>query len=67
MDYHIQNLSPDTDTINVMVGSNTDSQIIVSVDRDSNGDVSVVVTDNSDGSETRMILGSSGFYPEALN
>lgn len=60
MDYHIQNLSPDADTINVMVGSNTDSQIIVSVDRDSNGDVSVVVTDNSDGSETRMILGSSG-------
>lgn len=30
-------------------------------DRDSNGDVFVVVTDNSDGSETRMILGSSGY------
>ena len=49
MDYSIQNLSPDSDTINVLVGSNTDSQIIVSVDRDSNGDVFVVVTDNGDG------------------
>lgn len=61
MDYSIQNLSPDADTINVLVGSNTDSQIIVSVDRDSNGDVFVFVTDNSDGSETRMMLGSSGY------
>jgi hypothetical protein len=61
MDYSIQNLSPDSDTINVLVGSNTDSQIIVSVDRDSNGDVFVVVTDNGDGSETRMMLGSSGY------
>lgn len=61
MDYSIQNLSPDSDTINVLFGSNIDSQIIVSVDRDSNGDVSVVVTDNSDGSETRMMLGSSGY------
>jgi hypothetical protein len=61
MDYSIQNLSPDSDTINVLVGSNTDSQIIVSIDRDSNGDVFVVVTDNSDGSETRMMLGSSGY------
>lgn len=61
MDYSIQNLSPDSDTINVLVGSNIDSQIIVSVDRDSNGDVFVVVTDNCDGSQTRMILGSSAY------
>ena len=61
MDYEISNLSPDADVVHMTFGVNADSQITVTIDRDENGQVNILVVDNMDGSERRMVLGQPGF------
>jgi len=61
MDYTVENLAPDADVIHMTFGDNPDSHMTVTVDRDENGTVFVLVVDNSDGTERRMVLGQEGF------
>jgi len=65
MDFYIDNLAPDSDVIHMTFGEHPDGQITVTVDRDEAGIVSVLIVDNMDGSERRMILGQEG-YTEKL-
>lgn len=61
MDFEIDNLAPDSDVIHMTFGEHPDSMITVTIDRDENGVVTVLVVDNMDGSERRMVLGQSGY------
>lgn len=61
VDYTIENLAPDSDVIHMTFGANADSCMSVTIDRDENGVVTVLVVDNMDGSERRMVLGQSGY------
>jgi hypothetical protein len=60
VDYKVNNFAPDMDVIQMEFGKHIDSCITVTVDRDENGQVNVLVVDNFDGSEHRMILGQPG-------
>lgn len=64
-DFNIENLAPDSDVIHMVFGSCADSCVSVTIDRDENGVVNVLVVDNLDGSERRLILGQPG-YTEKL-
>lgn len=61
MDYEIKNLAPDADVVHMTFGSHADSCMTVTVERDQDGQVHIVVIDNMDGCERRMILGQEGF------
>lgn len=61
MDFEIDNLAPDADVVHMMFGSNADSSISVTVDRDEDGVVTILVVDNLDGSERRIVLGTPGY------
>ncbi len=65
MDFNIENLAPETDVINFIIGNNDDSMITITIDRDESGDVNVLFVDNSTGFERRMVLGKPG-YTEKL-
>lgn len=65
MDYEIKNLAPNSDVIHMVFGSHADSCMTVTIDRDEHGVVTVLVVDNLDGSERRLILGQPG-YTEKL-
>jgi hypothetical protein len=60
MDYTINNLAPDADVIHLSFGDHPDSMITVTISREEDGSVSVLMVDNLDGSETRMFLGQEG-------
>ena len=61
VDYTIENLAPDSDTIYIKFGSYDDSHLTITIDRDEYCVVTVLVVDNMDGSERRMVLGQSGY------
>lgn len=61
VDYTINNLAPDSDVIQMTFGSHADSCMAVTIERDEHGVVTVLVVDNMDGSEQRMVLGQEGF------
>jgi hypothetical protein len=61
MDFEINNLAPDSDVVHMVFGDHPDSQITVTIDRDELGKVNILVIDNLDGSERRMVLGQPGF------
>ena len=61
MDFEIDNLAPDADVVHMMFGSNPDSSVSVTVDRDEDGVVTILVVDNLDGSERRIVLGKPGY------
>ncbi len=60
MDFMIDNYAPDSDVVVIRVGDNGDS-IKVTISREENGQVHILVLDKMDGGEHRMVLGQSGF------
>jgi hypothetical protein len=58
MDIIVDNLAPDTDVILIMIG---DNQVAMSISREEDGQVSVIITDNEEGSEMRLVLGQEGY------
>ena len=63
MDYTIKNFAPDSDVIQVtFTGSaNKNDKVIVTVERDTDGTVTVHVQDRFDEKEHRLVLGQYGF------
>jgi hypothetical protein len=57
-DIIIQNLYPESETINVTASSN---EWNITVWKDKDGEVHILVADNLDGSQTNLVLGQNGF------
>jgi len=59
MDYKINNLAPDSDVVHMTFGNHPDSCVTVTIDRDETGQVNILLVDNLDGSEQRLVLGQA--------
>ena len=57
-DIIIQNLYPESETINILASTN---EWNITVWKDEDGEVHILVADNLDGSQTDLILGQNGF------
>ena len=61
MDFEIHNIAPEADIVHIVFGKNPDSSVAVSVEREESGEVTILVVDNFDGSERRIVLGQPGY------